>query len=114
MPNFQVFIAKKIEQMYIIINYNIKIQEVIYENQKNVCIVPCLLLLAFLLLVPMQVNASSKVKLSKKNVTLIISQKQKIKVKNVKNTKVKWKSSNTKIASVKKGVIVAKRRVNVS
>lgn len=78
--------------------------------KKNVCIVPCLLLLAFLLLVPMQVNASSKVKLSKKNVTLIISQKQKIKVKNVKNTKVKWKSSNTKIASVKKGVIVAKKK----
>ena len=78
--------------------------------KKNVYIVPCLLLLAFLLLVPMQVNASSKVKLSKKNVTLIISQKQKIKVKNVKNTKVKWKSSNTKIASVKKGVIVAKKK----
>ncbi len=62
------------------------------------------------LLKPVQVQASKKkVKLNRKKVTLKIGEKIKLKLKNAKAKKVKWKSSNKKIATVKKGVVKAKR-----
>lgn len=53
---------------------------------------------------------SGKVKLSKKKVRLNVAQSCKIKLVAAKRKKVKWCSSNKKVASVKKGLIRAKRQ----
>ena len=71
-------------------------------------------MLAFCLLataVPaMNADAKAKPKLSKKKVTLTVGKKVKLKVKNAGKKKVKWKTSNKKVAKVnKKGVVKAKK-----
>lgn len=56
------------------------------------------------------VDAKAKPKLSKKKVTLTVGKKVKLKVKNAGKKKVKWKTSNKKVAKVnKKGVVKAKK-----
>ena len=56
------------------------------------------------------VDAKGKVKLNKKKITLTIGSKYKLKLKNYKK-KVRWKSSNKKVASVsKKGKVTAKKK----
>lgn len=54
--------------------------------------------------------ASGKTKLSKKNVVLMKGKTCKIKLKSAKSKKVRWKSSNRKIATVNKGVIKARKK----
>lgn len=53
---------------------------------------------------------SKKVALSKKTVTLSVKGTYTIRLKGAKSKKVKWSSSNKKIAIVKKGVIKAKKK----
>lgn len=53
---------------------------------------------------------SKKVALSKKTVTLNVKGTYTIRLKGAKSKKVKWSSSNKKIAIVKKGVIKAKKK----
>lgn len=52
---------------------------------------------------------SKKVTLNKTKVSLENEQKYTLKLKGVKNSKVKWSSSNKKVAAVKKGVVSAKK-----
>lgn len=54
--------------------------------------------------------ASGNVKLSKKNISLIIGKKYNIKLINAKSQKVKWQSSKNKIVTVKNGLIKAKKK----
>ena len=54
--------------------------------------------------------AQRKIGLSKKNLTMKKRQTYKIKLKGAKSGKVKWSSSNKKIATVKKGKIKAKKK----
>lgn len=54
--------------------------------------------------------ASKKIKLSKKNVTLNEKESCKICLKNANRKKIKWYSSNKKIATVKNGLIKAKAK----
>ena len=54
--------------------------------------------------------ASKKVKLSKKNVTLNEKESCRICLKNVNRKKIKWYSSNKKIATIKNGLIKAKAK----
>ena len=57
-----------------------------------------------------QADAKPKVKLSKTKVTLTVGKKYKLKLKNVKkNAKIKWSTSNKKVATVSKGTIKAKK-----
>jgi serpin B len=51
--------------------------------------------------------------MNKKKVTLTGGKKTKLKLKHAKAKKVKWKSSNKKIATVKKGIVKAKREGKV-
>ncbi len=56
------------------------------------------------------VTAAAKPKLNKKNITVTVGKKVKLKVKNAGKKKISWKSSNKKIATVsKKGVVKAKK-----
>lgn len=56
------------------------------------------------------VDAKAKPKLNKKKVTLTVGKKVKLKVKNAGKKKVKWKTSDKKVAKVnKKGVVKAKK-----
>lgn len=56
------------------------------------------------------VDAKGKVQLNKKKITLTLGAKYKLKLKNYKK-KVRWKSSNKKVASVsKKGKVTAKKK----
>lgn len=57
----------------------------------------------------MSTAKSQKVALSKTRVSLEHKQKYTLKLKGVKNRKVKWSSSNKKVAAVKKGVVSAKK-----
>lgn len=57
----------------------------------------------------MSIAKSQKVALSKTRVSLEHKQKYTLKLKGVKNRKVKWSSSNKKVAAVKKGVVSAKK-----
>lgn len=52
---------------------------------------------------------AASAKLSKKEIKMAISQSEKIKIKGTKKKAV-WSSSNFKVASVKKGIITAKKR----
>lgn len=63
-------------------------------------------------LIPTAVSfaGSKKVALSQKTVTLSVKGTYTIRLKGVKSKKVKWSSSNKKIAIVKKGVIKAKKK----
>jgi len=75
----------------------------------------CLALLLILIVMasPISVNAAS-VKISKKSIALYVGQSKTLKLKNLKKkykNKVKWKSSNKKVATVsKKGKVVAKKQ----
>lgn len=51
---------------------------------------------------------AASAKLSKKEIKMAISQSEKIKIKGTKKKAV-WSSSNFKVASVKKGIITAKK-----
>ena len=53
--------------------------------------------------------ASKKIKLNKKKISLQSKQKYKLKLIGVKSKKVKWSSSNKKVAAVKNGVIFTKQ-----
>ncbi|MBE5958986.1 MAG: hypothetical protein E7254_09035 [Lachnospiraceae bacterium] len=55
------------------------------------------------------VKKANKPEMNKKVVTLVVGKKVKLKLINAKAKKVKWKSSNEKIATVKKGVVRAKQ-----
>ena len=79
------------------------------ETMKKRLILFLLLLMALMLIPTVGVAAKKKPKLNKKKITLTVDGKFKLKVKNTK-AKVKWKSSNKKIATVnKKGKVVAKK-----
>ena len=54
------------------------------------------------------VAEAASIRLSKKSLTLVAGSSKKIKVKGTKK-KVKWSSSNKKVATVKKGIITAKK-----
>ena len=55
-------------------------------------------------------TAHAKVRLNKKNVTMVVGRKAKLKVKGAGKARVTWKSSNKKVATVsKKGVVKAKK-----
>jgi len=72
------------------------------------------LLIIFMLasMVPYGVSlaAPPKVELSKKSITMNKKESYKLKLKGAKSKNVKWSSSNTKIATVKKGVVKAKKK----
>lgn len=72
------------------------------------------LLIIFMLasMVPYGVSlaAPQKVELSKKSITMNKKESYKLKLKGAKSKNVKWSSSNTKIATVKKGVVKAKKK----
>ena len=53
--------------------------------------------------------APKKVSISKKKLTLKVGKKTTLKLKNANASKVKWSSSNKKVATVSKGVIKAKK-----
>lgn len=53
--------------------------------------------------------ASKKIRLNRKKISLQSKQKYKLKLIGVKNKKVKWSSSNKKVAAVKNGVIFTKQ-----
>lgn len=55
------------------------------------------------------VNAASKIKLSKTQVSLQVGRTAKISLKNAKSSKVKWGSSNKSVATVENGKISAKK-----
>ena len=55
-----------------------------------------------------------KIKLNHKKKTIRLGQKVTLKLKHAKAKKVKWKSSNKKIATVKKGVVKGKRKGKVT
>ncbi|MCR5737504.1 MAG: serpin family protein [Eubacterium sp.] len=57
---------------------------------------------------------SGKIKLNYKKKTIRVGQKVTLKLKHAKAKKVKWKSSNKKIATVKKGVVKGKRKGRVT
>ncbi len=59
---------------------------------------------------PMTIRAAGNQtpKLNKKNITLSVGEKTKLKVKNASGT-IKWSSSNQKVASVSKGTVKAKK-----
>lgn len=65
-----------------------------------VSMVPCVASLA----------APQKVELSRKSITMNKKDSYKLKLKGAKSKKVKWSSSNTKIVTVKKGVVKAKKK----
>ena len=71
-------------------------------------IVALSLVLVIAFAVPTQAK-KKKVKLNKKKVTLEIGKKVTLKLKNNKK-KVKWSSSNKKVATVKKGKVTAKKK----
>ena len=69
----------------------------------------CLVVALVLTLVPVNVNAASKVKISKTKATIFIKKSTTLKVKGTKK-KVTWTSSNKKVATVnKKGKVTAKK-----
>lgn len=72
------------------------------------------LLILFMLasMVPYGVSlaAPQKVELSRKSITMNKKESYKLKLKGAKLNKVKWSSSNIKIATVKKGVVKAKKK----
>lgn len=54
-------------------------------------------------------SKAASVKLNKTKITLEVGDTQKLKVKGAKVSKVKWSSNNKKVASVKKGIVTAKK-----
>ena len=65
-------------------------------------------------IMPINAEAATKVKLNKKKVTLTITDKKKnptatVKLKGTSAKKAKWTTSNKKVATVKKGKITAKK-----
>lgn len=72
------------------------------------------LLILFMLasMVPYGVSlaAPQKVELSRKSITMNKKESYKLKLKGAKSKNVKWSSSNTKIATVKRGVVKAKKK----
>lgn len=81
------------------------------KTRKKVCaLVMAAAMVVGSLTLPGQADAKTKVKLSKKKLTLTVGQKKKLKVKGTKK-KVKWSSTKKKVATVsKKGVINAKKK----
>ena len=78
--------------------------------KKKILAITCVIILSLTYITCFPVNAANikKIKLNKKSVTIYIGKKVKLKVK--AKGKVKWKSSNRKIATVtKKGVVKAKK-----
>lgn len=61
-------------------------------------------------------SAKTKVniKINKKKATMYVGKKLKLKIKGVKAKKVKWSSSNKKVATVKKGIVKAKKKGKVT
>lgn len=54
--------------------------------------------------------SKSKITLNKKNISMLISESYKLTLKGAESQKVKWYSSNKKIASVKNGLVKAKNK----
>ena len=81
--------------------------------KKRLSTLPILLLLFFCLTLSissLSVYAKSAPKLNKKNITLYVGKSYQLKVKGVKNFKIKWISNKKKIATVtKKGKVVGKK-----
>ena len=78
------------------------------KNFLRTTVVAVFLLFIFVVSNAQPVEAKTKVKLSKKSITLISGDKYTLKVKGVSST-VKWSSNNKKIATVnKKGTVLAK------
>ena len=74
---------------------------------KKKVLLSAMLLLAMIMLLVVPTYAKAKPKLSKKKATITVGKTLKLKVKHAK--KVKWSSSNKKIATVKKGIVKAKK-----
>ena len=66
------------------------------------------LALLLLIIMPIQAQASSKVKLNKTKITLLTGKAYQLKVKGT-TSKVKWSSSNKSVATVKNGKVTAKK-----
>lgn len=81
------------------------------KKSRNIVVVMVLWALIFASLpTGVKVSAASKVKLSKKKLTLYVNQTKKLKLKGTKK-KVKWSSSNKKVATVsQKGKVKAKKK----
>lgn len=76
--------------------------------KRNVATV-IMLCFALVLAMPMQLQAASKVKISKSKMTIVVGQKKTLTVKNTKK-KVTWTSSEKSVAKVdRKGVVTAKK-----
>ena len=84
-----------------------------HNFRKTISSFLALLLILIVMASPISVNAA-QVKISKKSIALYVGQSKTLKLKNLKKkyiSKVKWKSSNKKVATVsKKGKVVAKKQ----
>ena len=58
-------------------------------------------------------KSKAKIRINKKKVTMYVGKKLKLKIKGIKAKKVKWSSSNKKVATVKKGIVKAKKKGRV-
>ena len=72
-------------------------------------VLSCLILMSIAFSSPISVSAAAKPKLNKKSVSITRTKSYKLKLKNAKASKVKWSSSNKKIAVVSKGKVTAKK-----
>ena len=87
---------------------NISLQLLLKRATNWVCVFA--LMFAFLLQSFVITDAKTTYKLSKKSLTLTVGQSKKITLKKAKTSKVKWTTSNKKVAKVKKGKITAVSR----
>lgn len=58
-------------------------------------------------------KSKAKIRINKKKATMYVGKKLKLKIKGIKAKKVKWSSSNKKVATVKKGIVKAKKKGRV-
>lgn len=85
-------------------------QRKVLKNGKKLC---CMAMALCMLtsVAPSSIYAAKKISLNKKSVTLIKGQKTKLKLKGTKQ-KVKWSSNKPSVASVKDGMISARKKGN--
>lgn len=84
------------------------------EQMKRIVAVMLSIMMVFTIVPLASVNAASKAKLNKKSATIYVGKTVKLKVDNNKK-KVKWSSSNKKVATVtKKGKVTGKKAGKVT
>ena len=81
------------------------------KGAKKVIAFLLVVVLTITLIPTLQASAASKMKLNKTKVTMYVGKTIKLKVKNKQNKKVKWSSTNKKVAKVtQKGKVTAKKK----